>query len=99
VYTRGHWRLGWHPTSVEEWTGPGVWTDAVVSYIYATNGIRPEQLAKIKRPTQIGDLVILPEFGFNPPRASASDPYKVSRVVHLFRGSWKHQVSKQVSKQ
>jgi alpha 1,6-mannosyltransferase len=31
VYTRGHWRLGWHPTSVEEWTGPGVWTDSVVS--------------------------------------------------------------------
>jgi len=31
VYTRGHWRLGWHSTSVEEWTGPGVWTDAVVS--------------------------------------------------------------------
>lgn len=31
IYTQGRWRLGWHSTSVEEWTGPGVWTDAVVS--------------------------------------------------------------------
>lgn len=31
IWTQGHWRLGWHPTSVEEWTGPAVFTDAVVS--------------------------------------------------------------------
>lgn len=31
IFTQGRWRLSWHSTSVEEWTGPGVWTDAVVS--------------------------------------------------------------------
>jgi alpha 1,6-mannosyltransferase len=31
VWTKGHWRFGWHWTSVEEWTGPAPWTDAIVS--------------------------------------------------------------------
>ena len=31
VWTMGHWRIGWHPTSIEEWTGPAAWTDSVVS--------------------------------------------------------------------
>jgi alpha 1,6-mannosyltransferase len=30
-YVQGAWRLGWHQLSVEEWTGPPVWTDAVFS--------------------------------------------------------------------
>jgi alpha 1,6-mannosyltransferase len=31
MWSKGHWRLGWHETSVEEWTGPAAWTDSVVS--------------------------------------------------------------------
>ncbi|UZJ53756.1 hypothetical protein CBS101457_003076 [Exobasidium rhododendri] len=89
VRSRGHWQFGWHETSVEEWTGPAAWTDSVVSYIYATTGIRPEELAKIKEPVQVGDLVILPEDGFNPSKNSLNNPPLVTRVVHLFRGSWK----------
>ena len=41
----GHWRWGWDILSVEEWTGPAVYTDAVVSYLYATAGVRPEDLS------------------------------------------------------
>lgn len=61
-------------------------------YINAISGIRPEQMAKITEPIQIGDLIVLPEYGYNPPRNSASNPWSVSRVVHLFRGSWKDTV-------
>lgn len=82
----GHWRLGWNVLSVEEWTGPAVFTDAVVSYLYATAGVRPEDLSMLKQPVQIRDVVIVPSQGFNP---KGSRPEGVSRLVHLFRGSWK----------
>jgi len=31
IWSKGHWRFGWDTTSVEEWTGPAVWTDSIVS--------------------------------------------------------------------
>ncbi|EPQ30417.1 uncharacterized protein PFL1_01943 [Pseudozyma flocculosa PF-1] len=82
----GAWRWGWHTNSVEEWTGPAVWTDAVVSYLYAAAGVRPEDLVGLTQPVQIRDIVILPSSGFNP--ADRIQP--TSRLVHLFRGSWKY---------
>lgn len=82
----GHWRWGWDILSVEEWTGPAVYTDAVVSYLYATAGVRPEDLSMLKQPVQIRDVVIVPSLGFNP---TGARPEGVSRLVHLFRGSWK----------
>ncbi|SNX84346.1 related to Alpha-1,6-mannosyltransferase [Melanopsichium pennsylvanicum] len=82
----GHWRWGWDILSVEEWTGPAVWTDAVVSYLYASAGIRPEDLSMLKQPVQVGDVIIVPSNGFNP--AGGNQKGK-SRLIHLFRGSWK----------
>lgn len=82
----GRWRWGWDVLSVEEWTGPAVFTDSVVSYLYATAGVRPEDLSRLKQPVQIRDVVILPSLGFNP---TGARPEGVSRLVHLFRGSWK----------
>ena len=82
----GRWRWGWHTLSVEEWTGPAVFTDAVASYLYASAGVRPEDLSLLKQPVQIRDVVIVPSLGFNPTRTRQEG---VSRLVHLFRGSWK----------
>ncbi len=79
----GRWRWGWDTLSVEEWTGPAVWTDAVVSYLYATAGVRPEDLSRLKGPVQIRDVVVVPSEGFNP---VAGRKEGVSRLVHLFRG-------------
>lgn len=82
----GNWRWGWDTLSVEEWTGPAVFTDSVVSYLYASAGVRPEDLAGLKQPVQIRDVVIVPSTGFNPGSHRIEG---VSRLVHLFRGSWK----------
>ena len=82
----GHWRWGWNTLSVEEWTGPAVWTDSVVSYLYAAAGVRPEDLTLLKQPVQIRDVVIVPADGFNPVGSKVEG---VSRLIHLFRGSWK----------
>lgn len=82
----GHWRWGWNILSIEEWTGPAVWTDSVVSYLYASAGVRPEDLSMLKQPVQIRDVIIVPSQGFNP---SGGKTEGVSRLVHLFRGSWK----------
>ncbi|UTT92426.1 hypothetical protein NDA17_005390 [Ustilago hordei] len=82
----GHWRFGWDLLSIEEWTGPAVFTDAVVSYLYASAGVRPEDLSLLKKPVQIRDVVIVPSLGFNPTNHRKEG---VSRLVHLFRGSWK----------
>ncbi|EST05561.1 Glycosyltransferase, DXD sugar-binding motif [Kalmanozyma brasiliensis GHG001] len=81
----GHWRWGWNVLSVEEWTGPAVFTDAVMSYLHATAGVRPEDLSGLTKPVQVRDVVIVPSQGFNPARKVEG----VSRLVHLFRGSWK----------
>ncbi|GAC93564.1 alpha-1,6-mannosyltransferase [Pseudozyma hubeiensis SY62] len=82
----GHWRWGWDVLSVEEWTGPAVFTDAVVSYLYATAGVRPEDLSGLQHPVKIRDVVVVPSDGFNPKGRRKEG---VSRLVHLFRGSWK----------
>ncbi len=82
----GHWRWGWDTLSVEEWTGPAVFTDAVVSYLYAVARVRPEDLSLLKQPVQIRDVVIVPSSGFNPGSHTKDG---ISRLVHLFRGSWK----------
>ncbi len=64
----GHWRWGWDQLSIEEWTGPAVFTDAVVSYLYASAGVRPEDLSRLKQPVQIRDVIIVPSVGFNQER-------------------------------
>ncbi|KAE8234322.1 hypothetical protein CF326_g640 [Tilletia indica] len=87
VWRKSGWKLGWPTTSVEEWTGPAVWTDAVISYLWAVYGVRPEDLTRLQGPARIGDVVVLPTSGFAPQRRSVPNDY--SRIIHLFRGSWK----------
>jgi len=73
--------------SVQEWTGPAVFTDALLSYLLKVAHVRKEDLVAVDRPMQFGDVIILPLDGFNPVPARLPRPY--CRVVHLFRGSWK----------
>lgn len=61
-------------------------------YIYATTGLRPEELVDITEPVQVADLIILPEAGFHPAKSTIAHPLSVSRVVHLSRGSWKQAI-------
>ena len=53
-------RLAWHPLSVEEWSGPAVFTDAVLSYLAAVAGVRVEHLLDIQAPVQVADVLIVP---------------------------------------
>lgn len=49
-----------------EATGPGVFTDAVFSYIQARYDLHWSQLHNITAPTRIGEMMILPVTGFAP---------------------------------
>jgi len=72
---------------VQEWTGPAVFTDSVMSYLGLIAGIRESDLYGLKHPVQIGDVVVLPIDGYNPMPKSLPNP--VARAIHLFRGKWK----------
>ncbi|KDN43566.1 glycosyltransferase family 32 protein [Tilletiaria anomala UBC 951] len=85
-WMRGAWRLTWHPLSVEEWTGPAVFTDSVISYLNAIAGTRVDDLLDLKQPIQIGDVIVLPYDYFNP--GATKKPR--AKVIHHYRGSWKH---------
>ncbi|KAG9002496.1 membrane-bound alpha-1,6- mannosyltransferase Initiation-specific [Tulasnella sp. JGI-2019a] len=75
---------------VMEWTGPGVFTDAVFRYLEARYNVTWPALRMLERPLRVGDVVILPITGFSPGMNGAnlaSDPQAMIR--HLFLGSWK----------
>lgn len=78
-------RWGWHPLSVEEWTGPALWTDAVFTYLNAVAGLHPRDLYGLTQPVQIADVIVAPNAWFAPPR----DDLAQAKVLHNFRGSWK----------
>lgn len=40
-----------------EWTGPGVFTDAVLRYLLVRHGLHPRQLSGLAKPLRIGDVV------------------------------------------
>ena len=40
-----------------DWTGPGVFTDAVLRYLLVRHGVRPEQLSHLSGAVRIGDVV------------------------------------------
>ncbi len=48
------------PLGVMAWTGPGVWTDAVLSYLRVKYGMLWTDLKGISQPIRVGDVVILP---------------------------------------
>lgn len=54
------------PLGVINWTGPSVWTDAVLSYLQARYGMEWTELKGLRKPLRVGDVVILPVTGFSP---------------------------------
>ncbi|ORY35864.1 hypothetical protein BCR39DRAFT_563283 [Naematelia encephala] len=77
---------------VMAWTGPGVWTDAVLSYLRIKYGMNWTDLKNIRQPIRVGEVVILPVTGFSPGVGNfGSQPpwHRDAMVEHLFRGSWK----------
>lgn len=54
------------PLGVVDWTGPGVWTDAVLAYLKQRYGMRWTELRGIKEPLRVGEVVVLPVTGFSP---------------------------------
>lgn len=54
------------PLGIVNWTGPGVWTDAVLIYLKARYGVKWTDLRGLERPLRVGDVVVLPVTGFSP---------------------------------
>lgn len=54
------------PLGVINWTGPSVFTDAVLSYLLARYGITWRDLRGLQRPLRVGDVLVLPVTGFSP---------------------------------
>ncbi|WVF68134.1 hypothetical protein IAT40_002897 [Kwoniella sp. CBS 6097] len=80
------------PLGVMDWTGPGVWTDAVLSYLRVKHGVLWTDLKNLREPLRVGDVVILPVTGFSPGVGNfgAQQPsHSQAMVEHLFAGSWK----------
>lgn len=90
------------PIGITNWTGPGVWTDAVLAYLLHRYGVTWVELKSLRKPLRVGDVVVLPVTGFSPgvrqfgageneggwgQAALTLDPQAM--VWHLFRGSWK----------
>ncbi|WVR08900.1 hypothetical protein IAU60_005959 [Kwoniella sp. DSM 27419] len=82
-----------HAMNVMEWTGPGLFTDSVMSYILARFDVTWHRLRGLNHPLRIGDVLILPITGFSPggqPDFKAEGPDSPqANVLHNFRGSWK----------
>ncbi|OXG26687.1 alpha-1,6-mannosyltransferase [Cryptococcus neoformans Ze90-1] len=74
--------------NILDWSGPGVFTDAVFRYLLVRYGFHPTQASGLKEPLQIGDVIIMPVHSF---RADASEGFQGDhRVVwHGFFGRWK----------
>lgn len=71
-----------------DWTGPGVFTDAVLRYLLVRHGVRPEQLSHLSGPVRIGDVVVMPVHSFRAD-ASEGDQGEHKVVWHGFFGRWK----------
>jgi len=79
--------------SVMDWTGPGTFTDAVMTYLAAQHALQWPALKDLKRPLRVHDMVILSVTGFSPGvglfnAGEVDDPQAM--VHHMFAGSWKH---------
>ncbi|OCF58527.1 hypothetical protein L486_04560 [Kwoniella mangroviensis CBS 10435] len=81
------------PVGVMAWTGPGVWTDAVLSYLRVQYGLVWTDLKDLRVPLRIGDVVILPVTGFSPGVGNFGAQgsfHHEAMVQHDFAGSWKN---------
>ncbi|KAL1409799.1 hypothetical protein Q8F55_003796 [Vanrija albida] len=80
------------PIGIMNWSGPGVWTDAVLNYLRVRYGVRWVDLRGLREPLRIGDVVVLPVTGFSPGVGNFGSqlPQDAQAMVeHHFAGSWK----------
>ncbi|KAK4684376.1 hypothetical protein P7C73_g5802, partial [Tremellales sp. Uapishka_1] len=82
-----------HAMGVLEWTGPGLFSDAVLAFLLARYKVTWHRLRDLDHPLRIGDVLILPITAFSPggnPDFGAEGPESPQAdVLHDFRGSWK----------
>ncbi|WRT70510.1 uncharacterized protein IL334_007508 [Kwoniella shivajii] len=82
------------PVGVMAWTGPGVWTDAVLSYLRVRFGLIWTDLKDLREPLRVGDVLILPVTGFSPGVGNFGaqmSSHPQAMVEHGFAGSWKNE--------
>lgn len=81
------------PLTVVNWTGPGVFTDAVLAYLLARYRVSWKELRGMARPLRIGEVLILPITAFSPAghkdfgAGGIGSPQNL--LVHKFAGTWK----------
>jgi len=76
---------------VMNWTGPSVWTDAVLAYLDCTD-LQLEKLRDLKTAVRIKDVLVLPKRAF---AVIQGEDHKNPDILvkHYFSGMWKHEKS------
>jgi alpha 1,6-mannosyltransferase len=90
--------------TVMEFTGPGIWTDSVFTYLKISQLLEQsttsspslvtwQVFANLKEPMKVSDVLILPITSFSPGvghMGSKSTGDRLAFVSHGFSGTWKH---------
>jgi alpha 1,6-mannosyltransferase len=76
---------------VMNWTGPSVWTDAILAYLDCTEP-QLEKLRDLKTAVRIKDVLILPKRAFAVIQGEDHSSPDIL-VKHYFSGTWKNQKS------
>jgi alpha 1,6-mannosyltransferase len=73
---------------IMNWTGPSVWTDAVLKYLGCTDE-QIQKLRDLKEPLRIKDVLILPKRSF---AITQGEDHTSSDILvkHYFSGTWKN---------
>ncbi|KAI9293151.1 hypothetical protein K502DRAFT_366984 [Neoconidiobolus thromboides FSU 785] len=74
----------WTYCDIMNWTGPGIWSDAVLEYL----NVRDKRELNILSPRLINGVYVLPLTGFCSDYKGHYIHYP-GKVLHLFSGSWK----------
>jgi len=78
---------GGKDVDVMGWTGPSVWTDAVLKYLDCTD-MQIEKLRDLKEPIRIKDVLVLPKRSFAVIQGEDHSSPDIL-VKHYFSGTWK----------
>ncbi|KAK5064945.1 hypothetical protein LTR84_000779 [Exophiala bonariae] len=98
----GSLRMGRAPKkSIMEYTGPGVWTDTIFSYLNnreyfdfssRKSNVTYSDFFNVREHKKIGDVIVLPITSFSPgvgQMGSEGPEHPMAFVKHEFDGSWK----------
>lgn len=74
--------------SIMDWTGPGIWTDAIMQYLNCTEK-QTATVRDLKDPIRIKDVLVLPKRAF---AIIQGDDHSSPDILvkHYFSGTWKH---------